>query len=246
MTQEPYIEQSEDGYRYSIEPFLIGDFSNVQPGMRVLDVGTGCGIIAILLAIKEPQLEVVSLEVQKSLYQLAKSNIEKNALSDRIQAIEGDFNEIAKSMGSFDLVISNPPYRKKNTGRINPNQEKAIARHEIKLNLESLVKKGAMLLKPGGRMILAYPPQRLAEVLQSLRGQSLCPSRLQFIHGSGQVQAKIFLVDAIKGSHEDCVVLPPLCVYNEDSGSERPYTPEMQKIYASFNYTGGSNHFEKE
>ena len=152
MTQEPYIEQSEDGYRYSIEPFLIGDFSNVQPGMRVLDVGTGCGIIAILLAIKEPQLEVVSLEVQKSLYQLAKSNIEKNALSDRIQAIEGDFNEIAKSMGSFDLVISNPPYRKKNTGRINPNQEKAIARHEIKLNLESLVKKGAMLLKPGGRI----------------------------------------------------------------------------------------------
>ena len=91
-------------------------------------------------------------------------------------------------------------------------------------------------------MILAYPPERLTEVLQSLQEHGLSPSRLQFIHGSKQAQAKIFLVEAIKDTKEDTIVLPPLCVYNENSGAERSYTPEMQKIYASFNYTGGSNH----
>jgi tRNA1Val (adenine37-N6)-methyltransferase len=246
MPQEPALEQSEHGYRYSIEPFIMASFSMIEPGMRVLDVGTGCGVIAVLLALREEHLKIVCVEVQKSLYQHAKANIEKNALSGRVQVFEGDFIELAESLDLFDLVISNPPYRKTNTGRINPNQEKAIARHEIKLDLESLVKQGARVLKPGGRMILAYPPERLAEVLQSLREHGLSPSRLQFIHGSKQVQAKIFLVEAIKGTKEDTVVLPPLCVYNENSGAERSYTPEMQKIYASFNYTGGSNHIQKE
>ncbi len=246
VPQEPSLEQSKDGYRYSIEPFLMADFSNVMPGMRVLDVGTGCGIIAILLAFMEVRLQLVSVEVQKSLYQQAKANIEKNALCDRVQVLEGDFIELAGTLDLFDLVISNPPYRKANTGRINPNQEKAIARHEIKIDLESLVKHGAEVLKKGGRMILAYPPERLAEVLQSLQEHGLSPSRLRFIHGSKQAQAKIFLVEAIKGTKEDCIVLPPLCVYNENSSAERSYTLEMQKIYASFNYTGGSNDIEKE
>ncbi len=241
MSQEPSLEQSEDGYRYSIEPFLIADFAIVAPGMRVLDVGTGCGIIAILLSLVEERLHMVSVEVQKSLVQQAKANIEKNALCERIEILEGDFIELAGSLGPFDLVVSNPPYRKVNTGRINPNQEKAIARHEIKMNLESLVKHGAELLTQGGRMILAYPPERLTEVLQHFKKNGLFPSRMQFIHGSIQAQAKIFLVEAIKGAKEDFIVMPPLCVYNENSGAERSYTPEMLKIYASFNYTGRSN-----
>lgn len=246
VSQEPVLEQHEDGYRYSIEPFLIADFSNITPGMRVLDVGTGCGVIAILLSLREVRLQMVCVEVQKSLYQLARTNIEKNALCDRVHIIEGDFIELAESMDPFDLVISNPPYRKINTGRLNPNEEKAVARHEIKLNLESLVKTGTQLLKQGGRMILAYPPERLAEVLEKLREHGLSPSRLQFIHGSKQAQAKIFLVEAIKSAKEDTIVLPPLCVYNENSSAERIYTPEMRKIYASFNYTGGSDDIEKK
>jgi len=209
--------------------------TNLPPGFKIR-------WISLNTAFKEARLQIVCVEVQKSLYQQAKANIEKNALCDRVQVLEGDFIELAESLDLFDLVISNPPYRKANTGRINPNQEKAIARHEIKLDLESLIKQGTRLLKQGGRMILAYPPERLAEVLQSLREHGLSPSRLQFIHGSKQAQAKIFLVEAIKDTKEDTIVLPPLCVYNEQSGAERSYTPEMQKIYASFNYTGGSNH----
>ena len=209
------IEQAGDGYRYSIEPFLIADFTNLFAGDRVLDVGTGCGIIPILLMMREPELKITAIEIQTSLFDLACANIEKNSLSDRIHTMAGDFIELAPSLGSqtFDLVVSNPPYRKIQTGRTNPNQEKAIARHEIKLSLQTLVKNSEPLLKTGGRIVLAYPPQRLPEVLQVLQSQELYPSRSRFIHGVEGTEAKIFLIEAVKGRKEEMVVLPPLYVY---------------------------------
>lgn len=227
------IEQNSEGYRYSIEPFLLADFVSLQAGFSVLDVGTGCGVIPILLTQKEPGVEVVAVEVQESLYNLTVKNLRQNKLSDRIQAIHGDFLQVAPTLKkqTFDWAISNPPYRKANTGRKNPNEEKAIARHETSLDLVSILELSAPLLKPGGKIALAYPPLRLNETLTEMKTQGLAPSRLRFIHGSRQADAKIFLVEGIKGMRPDCVVEAPLTVYE----NKNAYTEEMKQIYDSFN-----------
>ena len=238
------IEQNTEGYRYSIEPFLLADFIRMQAGFSILDVGTGCGIIPLLMARRQPNLKVTAIEVQESLYKLTVGNISQNRLADRIQAIHGDFMQIASTLEkeTFDLAISNPPYRKVDTGRKNPNGEKAIARHEILINLSSILEHSAPLLKPGGKIALAYPPLRLNETLTEMKSWKLFPSRLRFIHGSREAEAKIFLVEGIKGMRPDCVVEAPLYVYK----NKNSYTEEMKHIYDSFNHTDGADDIEKK
>ncbi len=238
------IEQNIQGYRYSIEPFLLADFIRLQAGFSVLDVGTGCGVIPLLLTKRQPDLQITSVEVQESLYNLAVANIDQNGLTDRIELIHGDFTQVASTLGKeiFDLIISNPPYRKVDTGRKNPNGEKAIARHEILLNLAAILEHSAPLLKPGGKIALAYPPLRLNETLTEMKRWELVPTRLRFIHGSRDADAKIFLVEGIKGTRPDCVVEAPLYVYE----NENSYTEEMKHIYDSFNHTDGSDDIEKK
>jgi len=223
------IEQNIEGYRYSIEPFLLADFIRLQAGFSVLDVGTGCGVIPLLLTIREPDLQVTAVEVQESLYNLAEKNIGQNGLSSHIQVIHGDFSQVAPTLAkeTFDLAISNPPYRKAGTGRKNLNGEKTIARHEIMLNLAAILEHSAPLLKPGGKIALAYPPLRLNETLTEMKAWKLFPSRLRFIHGNRKANAKIFLVEGVKGIRSDCEVEAPLYVYE----NENSYTEEMKQIY---------------
>ena len=238
------IEQSTQGYRYSIEPFLLADFIRMEPGFEVLDVGTGCGVIPILLMALEPRLKITAVEVQESLHNLALQNVAENGLANHIQVIHGDFLKVAGTLGdeTFDLAISNPPYRKVNTGRKNPNEEKAIARHELLLDLHTILEQSVSLLKPGGKIALAYPPLRLPEALSEMKNHELYPSRLRFIHGTSGADAKIFLVEGVKGCQADCVVEPPLTVYKEDN----IYTEEMEQLYDSFNHTDRTDHIEKK
>lgn len=238
------IEQAEEGYRYSIEPFLLADFVHLSPACRVLDVGTGCGVIPLLLATRGETEEIVAIEIQKNLYDLAVGNVLNNGAKNRVRLIHDDFINLKPGAinGLFDIVISNPPYRKLNTGRMNPNREKAVARHEVSMNLESLSAGANDFLQEGGTFTLAYPPMRLTEVLEQLCSHKLFPARLRFIHGSQSAEARIFLVEAIKGQRSDCVIDPPLYVYNEDGS----YSKEMKKIYASFNYSSRTHHVEEK
>jgi len=242
--RELIIEQDADGYRYSIEPFLLASFAPLFPGARVLDVGTGCGVISLLLLTREPNLSVTAVEIQPRLSQLALKNVEQNDFTDRIQVVFGDFADFSRPQekASFDLVLSNPPYRKVNTGRTNPNQEKAIARHELHLNLKCLAERSTSLLLPGGRIVLAYPPERMEEVVRELREHRLYPHRMRFIHGHGGAEAKIFLIEAIKDVPGDLTVEAPLFVY-QGNGS---YTVEMEKIYGSFNCADRPDHVGQE
>ena len=136
------VQQTIDGYRYSIEPFLLVNFANLLTGSRLLDIGTGCGIIPLLVTTQVKLKKIVAIEIQKSLYDLAINNILKNGVSDRVSLIHGNFIDSALDAehSLFDTIISNPPYRKLNTGRMNPNPEKAVARHEISMDLYSLLK----------------------------------------------------------------------------------------------------------
>ena len=151
------IKQTTGGYRYSIEPFLLVHFANLLTGSRLLDIGTGCGIIPLLVTTQVALEEIVAIEIQKSLYDLAVINISRNAISDKVRLIHGNFIDPNLNSGSklFDTIISNPPYRKLNTGRTNPINEKAVARHEISMNLNSLLTKAKNLLKNGGSFVLS-------------------------------------------------------------------------------------------
>jgi tRNA1Val (adenine37-N6)-methyltransferase len=238
------IEQTTDGYRYSIEPFLLVHFAKLPIDSRLLDVGTGCGIIPLLIAMQTSLKEIVGIEIQKTLYDIAVNNISRNGSSDRIKLIHGNFTNAAiiSKLSLFDTIISNPPYRKLNTGRINPNHEKAIARHEISIDLNSLLTKTSSLLKCKGKFIMAYPPLRLREVQEKLYFHKLFPSRLRFIHSSREADSRIFLIEAVKDKQVECIIEPPLFVYNKDGS----FSKEMEKIYASFNYFSRSHHIKEK
>lgn len=236
------IEQEKEGYRYSTEPFLLADFAGPRAGWRVLDVGTGCGIIPLLLATREPRLEITAVEIQKPLYDSALKNTAANGLSAKIKVLLGDFIDLAPALGTFDLIISNPPYRKINSGRLNPDKVKKLARHELTLTLPLLVENSFPLLKPGGKIVLAYPLHRLDEVLRQLRLSHLNPHRLRFIHGSQGAKAKIFLVEAVKEQPAECIVEDSLYIYNTDGS----YTQEMETLYVSFNYPGRSHRIREK
>ena len=238
------IQQTRDGYRYSIEPFLLANFASLSTDYRLLDIGTGCGIIPLLITTQIELEEIVAIEIQKSLYDLAVSNISSNGASEKVRLIHGDFInlELDAKNRLFDIVVANPPYRKLNTGRTNPKREKAVARHELSMDLESLIAKAYDFLKDGGTFTLAYPLSRLTEVREKLCTRKLFPSRLRFVHGSQKIDARIFLIEAVKGCRVDCIIEPPLFVYNEDG----LYSKEMEEIYASFNYSSRTHYIKKE
>ena len=244
LSNSPVAQQSIDGYRYSIEPFLLVNFSNLLTNSRLLDIGTGCGIIPLLATTQVNLEEIVAVEIQKSLYDFAVKNMSRNKIFCRVNLIHGGFLDLTPAIthGFFDSIISNPPYRKLNTGRTNPNDEKAIARHEMSMDLDSLITKTASLLKYGGTFVMAYPPLRLKEVQEKLHVHKLFPSRVRFIHGSRKADARIFLIESVKNRQGECIIEPPLFVYNENGS----YSNEMEKIYASFNYSSRPHYVKKK
>ena len=235
--KKPIIIQNDAGYRYSLEPFLLADFARVVPGQEILDIGTGCGIIPLLMTHREPEIKVTGIEIQDSSANRAEENISKNKM--KIKIIRGDYLKWEWASKQFDLIVSNPPYRKINSGRTNPDEGKAISRHELKLSLSTMLNKAKPILKRGGHITLAYPPIRLQETLRELDRRELYPSRVRFIHGNKTAEAKIFLVDAVKEKKSDLIIYSPLCVYNKDGS----YSKEMQEIYDSFNCFNGAHQF---
>ena len=235
----PIVDQALNGYRFSMEPFFLAKFPNLRPGMRILDVGTGSGIIPILLLTREVDLDIRAIEIQSSLLQVAKKNLTHNGMDSLVELVHGNFSQTADDWEhcSFDVIISNPPYGKINHGRINPDPAKAMARHELTLNHQSLIKACAPLLKPEGQLILTYPPGRYHEILHALEVNGLRLSHVQWIYGSLSKEASFFLVSAKKCNVHSKVEDEQFYIYNENGF----YSDEMKQVYATFNCTGGSH-----
>jgi tRNA1Val (adenine37-N6)-methyltransferase len=209
------ILQKKRGYRFSIDAVLLSKFIKIRKNEKAIDLGTGCGILPLLLSQATKAHSFVGVEIQKGLADCAKKNVVLNHLSDRISIVHGDFRELKSTFppGSFDVVSSNPPYRKYRTGRVNPLVEKAVARHEIKGTLEDLISIASYLLPPKGRCYLIFPAMRTVDLLVASRGKGLEPKRLQFVYPRINKGAKFVLAEAIKASGVGLRIAEPLILH---------------------------------
>lgn len=217
-TLEPFfsgklqIIQKKKGYRFSVDSILLSQFVKIRKNERVIDLGTGCGILPLLLSQTTKAHSFIGVEIQKGLVECAEKNVVLNHLENRISILKQDFRELKMTFppGSFDVAISNPPYREFQTGRINPLMEKAIARHEIKGKLEDLISMASYLLPPKGRCYLIFPALRTVDLFVSLRNGKLEPKRIQFVYPRIGEEAKFILTESFKASGVELKIMRPL------------------------------------
>jgi len=206
------IIQSRDYYRFSVDSILLANFIRTKNYERIIDLGTGSGIIPLLLFGKKRGLSIYGIEIQKQLANMAKRSVELNKLQNHITIIQEDLKSIKKIFknSQFDVVISNPPYISLGHGKINPLSSKAIARHEIKCNIEDIISASNYLLKNKGRIYLIYKSIKLIKVVVTLKKYGIQPKSIKFIHPGPKEQANLVLLEGIKGGKEELKIEPPL------------------------------------
>ena len=223
--------QHRRGYRFSVDAVMLGNFIQPRPGDRILDLGCGCSIISLILAYRWPKLSITGLEIQPNLASLAQKNVELNGWQERIEIVPGDLKEIGKYVesGSFDWVISNPPYRKPGSGRVSQGGEQAFARHEQLANLANVVKAADWAVKKKGRVAFIYPASRGAAVISELKNTGLEPKRMLPIFSYPGTTANLVIIEAVKHGGEEMIILPPFYVYEKRDGE---YSREMAEYYS--------------
>lgn len=223
------IIQNEKLFCFGMDAVLLSGFANVKEGERALDLGTGTGIIPILLAAKTKGKYFTGLEISAVSADMARRSVLHNGLEDRIEIIQGDIKEAGElfAPASFDTVTSNPPYMIGQHGLTNPDIEKAAARHEIFCTLEDVVRAAARLVRPGGKFYMVHRPFRLAEIIRTLSAYKLEPKRMRLVYPYVDREPNMVLIEAMRGGKPRMTVEKPLIVY-EKAGV---YTPEITEIY---------------
>lgn len=222
--------QPRDGYRFTLDPLLLCDFAGAQDEQQIVDLGTGCGVMALVLARMASHAQVTAFEQDSETAKLAQQNVALNGVSDRITVLHDDVLHVRCHLpvSSCDLVVSNPPYRKQGRGRLNPHPGKLAARHETSAGLADFLAAAKYLVKPvTGRICLVYHADRLPDLMVEAVTQKLAVVRLRMVHGLPDALAKVFLVELVKGrKNADLQILPPLIVRSD---TER-YTDEVNRI----------------
>ncbi|MCH5275827.1 MAG: tRNA1(Val) (adenine(37)-N6)-methyltransferase [Lachnospiraceae bacterium] len=212
-----------------MDAVLLSGFSQVKPGGTVLDLGTGTGIIPILLEAKTSAAHLTGLEIQEESADMARRSVELNGLSSKIDIVIGDIKEADRLFppASFDVITCNPPYMVDSHGLKNPEEPKAIARHELLCTLEDVISQAAMLLKPGGHFFLVHRPFRLAEIIGTMSQYKLEPKRMQLVYPFVDKEPNMVLLEGVRGGKPRMTVEKPLIIYSEPG----VYMPEIYDIY---------------
>jgi len=226
-----HIIQPRKGYRFSLDALLLAAFARLPAEAVVVDLGTGSGVIPLVLARKMPDARCVGCESNPDMAALAAENVRANGLEGRIEIIVDDILNLRSRfpVSSCDVVVSNPPFRSPHSGKTSPHAGRDTARHETTAGLADFLAVAKYLVKPTGRICFIYPPSRLAEFICCAADLKLAVLRLRMVHGTGQAVAKMFLVELAKGRRGDVTVEPPLIVY--DGRGE--YTAEAAAILAA-------------
>jgi tRNA1Val (adenine37-N6)-methyltransferase len=224
------IIQNKNGFCFGIDSILLSDFAKEIPNnAKVIDLGTGTGIISILLCEKTKLSKIIGVEIQEEVYDLAKRNSKLNKLENKFEVINENVKNLEKILekNSFDAIVTNPPYKKENTGLTNENKLKLISRHEIEADLNDFINISSKLLKNNGAFYMVHRPERLADIIDLLRKNKLEPKILQIIYPKISKEPTMILIKAVKNAKPFLKIKEPLIIYNEDN----TYTEEILKIY---------------
>lgn len=224
-----HIIQDTERFCFGMDAVLLSGFARVKANARVLDLGTGTGIIPILLEAKTKACHLVGLEIQEDSADMARRSVCLNGLEDKIDIVTGDIKEAGSlfDAASFDVITCNPPYMTDKHGLTNPNDAKAIARHEILCTLEDVIAQAAKLLRPGGNFYMVHRPFRLAEIMVLLHNYKLEPKRMQLVYPYIDKEPNMVLIEANRGGRPRMTVEKPLIVYSKPG----VYMPEIYDIY---------------
>lgn len=224
------IIQNEKQFCFGIDSVLLSDFAkDIKKASKVVDLGTGSGIIATLLCGKTNLKEIIGVEIQEDVSNMAKRSIELNNLQNKIKILNEDLKKIDTIIPkqSIDVVVTNPPYKKNNTGIINDDKNKLISRHEVECSLEDIARVSNSILKDKGEFYMVHRPERLADIITILRKYKLEPKVLRLIQGKRDLKPTLLLIKAVKNANEFLEVKDTLIVYNDDGS----YTQEILEIY---------------
>ncbi len=226
------IIQNKDGFCFGIDSVLLSDFAKeIKDNSKVVDLGTGTGILGILLCAKTNLKEILGVEIQEEVANMAQRSIELNNLKNRFKILNDNIKNIEKNninlRNNFDYVVTNPPYKKLNTGKINENEKKLISRHELTANLDDFIKTASFLLKDKGTLFMVHRPERLVDILEKMRKEKIEPKELKFIYPKINKEPNLILIKGVKNANPFLKIDKPLYVYNEDGN----YTDDILKIY---------------
>lgn len=223
------IIQNKDKFCFGMDAVLLSGFAKAGAGETVLDLGTGTGIIPILMEAKTAAAHFTALEIQEESADMARRSVAMNGLSEKITVVTGDIKEATTLFGKavFDVVTSNPPYMNHNHGLTNPELPKAIARHEILCTLDDVVREAAGVLKPNGRFYMVHRPFRLAELFEVLKKYKLEPKAMRLVYPFVNQEPNMVLLECLKGGKPMIKIGPPLIVYREQG----VYTDEIYEVY---------------
>lgn len=223
------IIQDPERFCFGMDAVLLSGFAKVKPGERVLDMGTGTGIIPILLAARTRGESFTGLEIQKLSADMAERSVKLNDLGSRVRIVTGDIKEADRIFGaaSFHVATCNPPYMLAGHGLQNPDQPRAIARHEVLCTLEDVISQAAKVLMPGGRFYMVHRPFRLAEIMTGLCAHGLEPKRMRLVYPFVDREPNMVLLEALKGGKSRITVEKPLIIYREPG----KYMDEIYDIY---------------
>ncbi len=221
--------QKDNGFKFGVDAVLLADFADVKRKDRVVEMGTGTGVIPILLCAKKQAGDITALEIQADMAEMAQRSVQYNKLEDRIQILHMDLKEAPEKLGKalYDCVVTNPPYVKRESGINNPEETKAIARFEVACTLQEVVGTAKSLLRTGGKLFMVHRADRLVDIIYEMRVQGLEPKRLRFVHSSVGKRPHLILIEGVRGGRPELRLLDPLYIYDEKG----EYTQEIHDIY---------------
>ena len=224
-----HIIQDPARFCFGIDAVLLSDFAKAKKGEQVLDLGTGTGIIPILMEAKTEGAGFTGLEIQEESADMARRSTILNHLDEKVKIITGDIKDASNIFGasSFHVITTNPPYMIGTHGENSPSEAKAIARHEVLCNLDDIIRESARLLKPKGRFYMVHRPFRLAEILSKMVEYRIEPKRMRLVYPYVDKEPNMVLIEGLRGGNSRMTVEPPLIVYKEPG----VYTDEIYKIY---------------
>lgn len=234
------IIQNKDGFCFGMDSVLLSDFAQeIKDNSNCVDLGTGTGILGILLCAKTKLSKIIGVEIQKEVADMAQKSINLNKLEERFEIINIDLKEIKNNKkeinnlhkNSFDYVVTNPPYKKTNSGKINNNEKKLISRHEITADLNDFIEVSNYLLKDKGTLFMVHRPDRLVDVLFKMRKEKIEPKQIRFVYPKISKEPNLVLIKGVKNAKPFLKIDKPLYVYNDDG----TYTEEILKIYNKIN-----------